>query len=66
MARSLASGPTVAYGKVKALMDRSWTSDIASQLDAETRAISDIALTGDFQEGITAFVEKRAPRFEGK
>ncbi len=65
MARSLASGPTVAYGKVKALMDRSWTSDIASQLDAETRAISDIALTEDFQEGITAFVEKRAPRFQG-
>ena len=66
MAQSLASGPTVAYGRVKALMDRSWTSDLESQLDEETRAISDIALTGDFQEGITAFVEKRNPRFQGE
>ena len=66
MAQSLASGPTVAYGRVKALMDRSWTSDLASQLDEETRAISDITLTRDFQEGITAFIEKRDPRFQGE
>ena len=66
MAQSLASGPTVAYGRVKALMDRSWTSDLASQLDEETQAISDITLTRDFQEGITAFVEKRPPQFRGE
>ena len=65
-ARRLASGPTLAYGRVKALMDRSWDSNLASQLDEEAQAISEIALTEDFQEGITAFVEKRAPRFRGK
>ena len=66
LAARLASGPTVAFGKVKALMDASWSSDLASQLDAETDAISDIALTHDFQEGVTAFVEKRAPKFRGQ
>ena len=66
IAQRLASGPTVAYGKVKAMMDRSWSSDLEGQLDEETRAISEIALTGDFQEGITAFVEKRTARFQGK
>jgi len=66
MAQRLASGPTLAYGRVKALMDRSWNSDLISQLDEESLAIGDIALTGDFQEGITAFVEKRAPRFRGE
>ena len=66
MAQRLASGPTAAYGRVKALMDRSWDSDLASQLDEETRAIGEITLTGDFQEGISAFIEKRAPRFRGK
>ena len=66
VAQRLASGPTHAYGRMKALMDRAWDSDLASQLDEETRAISDAALTGDFQEGITAFVEKRAPKFRGE
>ena len=66
MAQRLASGPTLAYGRVKALMDRSWNSDLASQLDEESTAISQIALTEDFQEGITAFLEKRAARFRGQ
>ena len=65
LAGRLASGPTVAFGRVKALMDASWSADLGSQLDAETAAISEIALTDDFQEGVTAFVEKRAPRFRG-
>ena len=66
MAQRLAAGPTLAYGRVKALMDRSWSSDLASQLDDEATAIGEIALSRDFQEGITAFMEKRGPRFEGK
>ena len=65
LAGRLASGPTVAFGKVKALMEASWSTNLAAQLEAETTAISDIALTHDFQEGVTAFVEKRAPRFTG-
>ena len=66
LATRLAAGPTVAYGKVKAMMDAAWTSDLASHLDEESRALSDIALTRDLQEGITAFVEKRAPEFRGE
>ena len=66
LASRLALGPTAAFGRVKALMDASWSTGLASQLDAETAAISDAALTHDFQEGVTAFVEKRAPRFEGR
>ena len=66
IAQRLASGPTTAYGRVKELMDRSWGSDLASQLDAEALAFGDNALTSDFQEGITAFIAKRAPRFQGR
>lgn len=65
MARRLASGPTTAYGRTKALIDRSWDSDLISQMDEEARVFSETALTHDFQEGITAFVEKRGPRFRG-
>jgi len=62
----LAQGPTRAYGRVKALFDSSWEADLATQLDAETDAISDIGLTGDFQEGIRAFAQKRQAWFQGR
>ena len=62
----LAQGPTRAYGRVKALFDSSWEADLGTQLDAETDAIADIGLTGDFQEGIRAFSQKRQPWFQGR
>ncbi len=62
----LAQGPTVAYGRVKALFDNSWDTDIAAQLDAETEGIANSGLTADFQEGIKAFAERRQARFQGK
>lgn len=65
-AARLAQGPTLAYGRVKALFDNSWAADLESQLDAETDAIGNIALTGDFQEGIKAFTQKRLPWFQGR
>ena len=66
LADRLAQGPTVAYGRVKALFDNSWDASLASQLDAETEYISNITMTADFQEGIKAFAEKRSPRFQGR
>lgn len=65
-ATRLAQGPTLAYGRVKALFEASWDSGLERQLDAETEAISNIGLTGDFQEGVRAFTEKRRPQFQGK
>ncbi len=65
-AARLAQGPTVAYGRVKALFDSSWDASLAGQLDAETEYIGNITMTDDFQEGIKAFAEKRSPRFQGR
>ena len=62
----LAHGPTQAYGRVKALFDGSWDSNLATQLEAETDAIANIGLTGDFQEGIRAFAQKRQAWFQGR
>ena len=53
------SGPTVAYGRVKELYERSWDSTLEEQLDAETEAFARTAMTRDFQEGITGL--RRAP-----
>lgn len=64
-ATRLAGGPTVAYGRVKELYERSWDSTLEEQLDAETEAFVRTARTRDFQEGITAFAERRQPWFQG-
>jgi 2-(1,2-epoxy-1,2-dihydrophenyl)acetyl-CoA isomerase len=64
-AERLASGPTVAIGRVKELFHRSWETGVEDQLEAETQGISNIALTRDFAEGVRAFTGKRQPWFQG-
>ena len=65
IARRLASGPTLAYGAVKTLLNGSFEQTLESQMELEARAIADMAITGDGQEGIKAFLEKRKPTFTG-
>jgi 2-(1,2-epoxy-1,2-dihydrophenyl)acetyl-CoA isomerase len=66
LARSLASGPTNAFGGVKKLLLASELSDLEPQLDAETREIVAVADTSDAREGFSAFFEKRSPAFKGE
>lgn len=66
VARRLAQGPTLAYGRVKALLNRSFSQDLTSQLDDETTGMILSSLTEDFREGVTAFAGKRAPQFRGR
>ena len=64
-ATRLAGGPTIAYGRVKELYERSWDSTLEEQLDAETETFARTARTRDFQEGIKAFADRRQPWFQG-
>jgi 2-(1,2-epoxy-1,2-dihydrophenyl)acetyl-CoA isomerase len=66
LAARLAAGPTHVYGNTKALFYRSLESEFESQLQAEAEYFSDCASRPDFKEGVTAFIEKREPRFTGK
>ena len=66
IAGRLANGPTFAYGETKALVNQSFDNTLERQLEAEAQAFARCASTADLAEGVTAFVEKRAPKFEGK
>jgi len=65
LAQRLANGPTLAIGRMRRLMRRSFSSDFAAQLNAEQESFAASTATHDFAEGVRAFLEKRAPRFEG-
>jgi 2-(1,2-epoxy-1,2-dihydrophenyl)acetyl-CoA isomerase len=65
LALQLASGPTVAFGAVKKLLALSFESSLEAQLEHESQAISEAAVTADGREGVTAFFAKRAADFRG-
>jgi 2-(1,2-epoxy-1,2-dihydrophenyl)acetyl-CoA isomerase len=65
MAEKLANAPTAAVGQIKKLLEASAVNDYGSQLDWERKAQIEAGKTKDFTEGVTAFLEKRPPRFVG-
>lgn len=65
LAEKLANGPSRAYGQVKKLLASSYENGIETQMELETRGVSDMSKTYDGNEGIAAFLEKRKPAFKG-
>ena len=64
-ARAYAAGPTVAYAAAKRALAASG-GDLAVGLEIERDAFVPLFATRDQEEGMRAFLEKRAPRFEGR
>jgi 2-(1,2-epoxy-1,2-dihydrophenyl)acetyl-CoA isomerase len=57
--------PSIAVGKAKMLINKSLDNTMEQHLELESKTASYTAGTNDFTEGVTAFVEKRKPRFKG-
>lgn len=66
IAEIIGKGPTLAIGRAKTLLRLSDSSRLEEHLAAERHMISISGATEDFREGVTAFAEKREPKFEGK
>ncbi len=65
-AAQLATGPTAAYARLKTALRASPGNDLHEQLALEARLQGECGRSRDFREGVTAFLEKRPPRFEGR
>jgi 2-(1,2-epoxy-1,2-dihydrophenyl)acetyl-CoA isomerase len=65
LVEKLAGGPTRSYAASKRALNRMLYPDLEGQLDLEAELQHALARTGDFQEGVRAFVEKREARFAG-
>ena len=66
LAAELASGPTVAIGHAKRLLDTSHSRTLAEQLREEAAAGQACSRTDDHREALAAAAEKREPRFRGR
>jgi 2-(1,2-epoxy-1,2-dihydrophenyl)acetyl-CoA isomerase len=66
LAAELALGPTRAYARMRALLRESWTTDLTTQLTAETDSIRVTGSSADAQQAITGFATKREPQFTGR
>ena len=65
-AAQLATGPTKSYRYVKEAIRASHDNTLEQQLALEAKLQGKCGQTRDFQEGVIAFLEKRAPKFEGR
>lgn len=65
LAAQLAAGPTATIGAAKRLYHASFNDTLESQMEQETRAITDAARRPEAVEGLAAFMEKREPNFHG-
>ncbi|MEX0682954.1 MAG: enoyl-CoA hydratase [Dehalococcoidia bacterium] len=66
LAGIIASGPALAYARMKENLNASWNIDLGELLDKEALNMILSSTTDDHREAARAFVEKRQPTFRGQ
>lgn len=65
LARRLADGPTMALSRIKEALGQASGNTLSQQLDVERDFQRELGRSGDFKEGVAAFLAKRKPVFKG-
>ena len=65
MAGRLALSPTASIGRIKKMLNATFSNDLHSQLELEHELQIESGKGNDFKEGVMAFFEKRPPNFTG-
>ena len=66
LALRIADGPPLVHRLVKRAVYASADGDLAAALDREAAGQLQLLGSEDFREGVTAFLQKRSPRFQGR
>lgn len=66
LARELAQGPTLAFARAKLLFLQSTQESLETQMELEAQAMASAGRTEDYQNGVTAFVQKKTSTFKGR
>jgi 2-(1,2-epoxy-1,2-dihydrophenyl)acetyl-CoA isomerase len=66
VAQRLAAAAPLGVARTKEAIYGSGTRTLAQQLDVERDTQRELGRTGDFAEGVAAFLQKRPPRFTGQ
>lgn len=66
LARHFATQPTRGLAAIKQALQASALNSLDQQLDLERDLQRALGRTADYREGVTAFFEKRPPRFDGR
>jgi len=66
LAAHFAHAPTKALAYTKRALHASLGNDLPTQLDLERDMIRELSRSADYDEGVAAFLDKRAPHFTGE
>src|SRR4051794_33764619 len=66
LAMKFASAPTRGLARIKKMIRESWCHSLDEELDLQRDAMRELGYSGDYREGVAAFMEKRKPNFTGQ